>query len=160
MTSEHARFKKIRDLVDWAIAFHVELAKRYKQLAKQSGDKRVAMALDYLSDHEHSMEAALRRHLTSGDDALLDTWFDDVNPLPHVQVLTGTSDSMACENLEDVVGTAITVHKNLGELYRHRAEAAGTEDARRAAYEQVRQMVEWLNVPLDRPEVYDDLSPG
>lgn len=38
MTNEHARFKKIRDLVDWATAFLVELAKRYKQLAKQSGD--------------------------------------------------------------------------------------------------------------------------
>ena len=37
---------------------------------------------------------------------------------------------MACENLEDVVGTAITVHKNLGELYRHRAEAAGTDHER------------------------------
>lgn len=34
------------------------------------------------------------------------------------------------------------------------AEAADTEEARRAAYEQVRQMVEWLNVPLDQPEVY------
>ena len=40
------------------------------------------------------------------------------------------------------------------------AEVADTDDARRAAYEQVRQMVEWLIVPLDRPEVYDDLSPG
>lgn len=39
------------------------------------------------------------------------------------------------------------------------AEAAGTDEARLAAYEQVRQMVEWLNVPLDNPEVYNDLSP-
>ena len=37
------------------------------------------------------------------------------------------------------------------------AEATGTDNARLVAYEQVRQMVEWLNVPLDRPEVYDDL---
>ena len=27
-----------------------------------------------------------------------------------------------------------------------------------AAYEQVRQMVAWLNFPLDHPEVYDDLN--
>lgn len=40
------------------------------------------------------------------------------------------------------------------------AEAAGDDAARLAAYEQVRQMVEWLNVPLDRPEIYDDLTPG
>jgi len=38
------------------------------------------------------------------------------------------------------------------------AEAAGTDEARLAAYDQLRQMVEWLNVPLDHPEVYDDLN--
>jgi len=40
------------------------------------------------------------------------------------------------------------------------AEAAGSDEARLAAYEQVRQMVEWLQFPLDNPEVYDDLSPS
>jgi hypothetical protein len=34
------------------------------------------------------------------------------------------------------------------------AEAAGTDEARLAAYHQVRQMVAWLNVPLDQPDVY------
>ncbi|MDW3221213.1 MAG: DUF6027 family protein [Acidimicrobiales bacterium] len=34
------------------------------------------------------------------------------------------------------------------------AEQADTADARAEAYETVRQMVEWLNVPLDDPEVY------
>jgi hypothetical protein len=38
------------------------------------------------------------------------------------------------------------------------AEVAGTDGARLAAYEQVRQMVTWLNFPLDHPEVYDDLN--
>jgi len=34
------------------------------------------------------------------------------------------------------------------------AEEADTEGARLAAYETVRQMIEWLNVPLDQPESY------
>ncbi|MEM9202112.1 MAG: DUF6027 family protein [Actinomycetota bacterium] len=37
------------------------------------------------------------------------------------------------------------------------AEEANTDEARLAAYEQIRQMVEWLNVPLDHPEYYDEL---
>ncbi|MEM8707845.1 MAG: DUF6027 family protein, partial [Actinomycetota bacterium] len=37
-------------------------------------------------------------------------------------------------------------------------EAEDTDEARLAAYDQVRQMIEWLNFPLDHPEVYDDLS--
>jgi len=35
------------------------------------------------------------------------------------------------------------------------AEAAGTDQARLAAYHQVRQMVDWLNLPLDDPAIYD-----
>jgi len=34
------------------------------------------------------------------------------------------------------------------------AEEVDTDEARLAAYETVRQMIEWLNVPLDDPEVY------
>lgn len=34
------------------------------------------------------------------------------------------------------------------------AEAADTDEARLEAYETVRQIVEWLNLPLDQPEVY------
>jgi hypothetical protein len=35
------------------------------------------------------------------------------------------------------------------------AESVGTDAARLAAYEQLRQMIAWLNHPLDHPEVYD-----
>lgn len=35
------------------------------------------------------------------------------------------------------------------------AEADGSDEARLAAYHQLRQMVAWLHHPLDHPEVYD-----
>jgi hypothetical protein len=34
------------------------------------------------------------------------------------------------------------------------AERAGTDAARLAAYEQLRQMLSWLRLPLDEPEIY------
>jgi hypothetical protein len=34
------------------------------------------------------------------------------------------------------------------------AEAAGTDEARLAAYEQLRAMVAWLRLPLDQPDAY------
>jgi hypothetical protein len=36
------------------------------------------------------------------------------------------------------------------------AEEIGTEEARLAAYDQLRQMVEWLRFPLVHPEVYGE----
>jgi hypothetical protein len=35
------------------------------------------------------------------------------------------------------------------------AEENGSDDARLAAYDQLRQMISWLNYPLEHPEVYD-----
>jgi Family of unknown function (DUF6027) len=35
------------------------------------------------------------------------------------------------------------------------AEAIDSTEARLAAYDQLRQMISWLNYPLDHPEVYD-----
>ena len=35
------------------------------------------------------------------------------------------------------------------------AEAKGSDQARLAAFEQLRQMISWLNYPLEHPEVYD-----
>jgi hypothetical protein len=35
------------------------------------------------------------------------------------------------------------------------AESADSDAARLAAYQQLRQMISWLNYPLDHPEVYD-----
>jgi hypothetical protein len=35
------------------------------------------------------------------------------------------------------------------------AEADGSDRARLQAFEQLRQMISWLNHPLDHPEVYD-----
>ena len=37
-----------------------------------------------------------------------------------------------------------------------RAEGAATDDARLEAYHQLRQMIEWLRLPLVQPEVYGD----
>ncbi|MET9843900.1 DUF6027 family protein [Streptomyces ossamyceticus] len=34
------------------------------------------------------------------------------------------------------------------------AESAGTDEARLAAYDQLRQMLSWLKLPLDNPEIY------
>lgn len=36
------------------------------------------------------------------------------------------------------------------------AEADGSDESRLAAYHQLRQMISWLNYPLEHPEVYDN----
>jgi hypothetical protein len=60
-----------------------------------------------------------------------------------------------------------TMTRRLGSLC-EQAEASGTDAARLDAYRRLREMLAWLRLPLDRPDVYrgpaagdrdDDLSP-
>jgi hypothetical protein len=47
-----------------------------------------------------------------------------------------------------------TMTRRLAEIC-DEAEAAGTDDARLAAYAQLRDMLSWLRLPLDHPEIYE-----
>jgi hypothetical protein len=47
-----------------------------------------------------------------------------------------------------------TMTRRLNDVCDH-AEAESTDIARLAAYEQLRQMLDWLRHPLDHPEVYE-----
>jgi predicted nuclease with TOPRIM domain len=44
--------------------------------------------------------------------------------------------------------------RRLGEVCDH-AEAENTDEARLAAYAQLREMLGWLRYPLEQPEVYE-----
>lgn len=59
----------------------------------------------------------------------------------------------ASEGAEALLAVGPRTVRRLREAFA-RAEELGTDEARLAAYEQARQMVEWLNVPLDHPDTY------
>lgn len=60
----------------------------------------------------------------------------------------------ASEGASGLLELGPTFSRRLREVCRA-AEDDGSDTARLAAYRQLSQMIEWLNVPLDRPEVYD-----
>lgn len=47
-----------------------------------------------------------------------------------------------------------TMTRRLADVCDH-AESEGTDDARLAAYAQLREMLDWLRYPLEHPEVYE-----
>lgn len=120
------RFHQIREIVSWAVRFHERLAQQYAALAKKSEDERVRMALTYLAEHEHQMQGGLARYLAADSEHrnVLDTWFSDLTELPHPDVLERLCGCMACTTVDSVLTTALTIHKTLEDMYRHRAEEA------------------------------------
>ncbi len=126
------RFHQVKELVHWAADYHQRLAEHYAKHAGDDVKERVRMALEYLANHERTLQANLEDYFTDGSDhhAVLDTWFDDPADFPHLPVLDRLPGCMDCESVQDVLATALTTHKTLQDLYRHRADRASIEEER------------------------------
>ncbi|MEQ6890538.1 2-hydroxyacyl-CoA dehydratase [Halomonas sp. CS7] len=126
------RFHQVKELVAWAADYHRGLAERYDRLAAGDVSDRVRMALEYLAEHERKMQTELTRYLEEGSDhrKVLETWFDDPADFPHAPTLDRLTESMACDSVQDVLATALTMHRTLQDLYAHRIEQASIEAVR------------------------------
>lgn len=129
------RFHQVRDIVTWAADFHARLAQQYTAQAKHSDDERVRMALTYLAQNEHKMQAGLARYLTPDNQhrSVLDTWYSDLTELPHPEVLTDLCGCSACTTVEGLLINALKIHETLEDMYRHRSEVSSI-DAEKAFF--------------------------
>lgn len=126
------RFHRVKEVLDWATALHAGLAARYRTLAHGMAEERLRMALLYLAEHEHEMQAALARYLANYDAHrnVLDTWFSDTAEFPRaeeieqgIQVGPGTTTA-------DLLDAALNIHHALEDLYRTRRDTAPIDDER------------------------------
>lgn len=129
------RFHQVRDIVAWAADFHARLAQQYTAQAKHCDDERVRMALTYLAQHEHKMQAGLLRYLTPDNQHrnVLDTWYSDLTEVPHPEVLADLCGCAACTTVESLLANALKMHETLEDMYRHRSEVSSI-DAEKAFF--------------------------
>ncbi|MDR9440467.1 MAG: 2-hydroxyacyl-CoA dehydratase [Halomonas sp.] len=126
------RFHQVKELVVWAADYHRGLAEQYSQLAAGDVNDRVRMALEYLAEHERKMQTELANYLEEEGDhrKVLETWFDDPADFPHAPTLDRLTECISCDSVQDVLATALTMHRTLQDLYAHRAERASVEAER------------------------------
>lgn len=126
------RFHQVRELVNWAADYHARLAAAYTERAAGQVGERARMALEYLAEHERKMQADLEGYLEDGSDhrGVLETWFDDPADFPHAPTLDRLTECVSCDSVQDVLSTALTMHRTLQDLYAHRVERATAEAER------------------------------
>ena len=126
------RFHQVREIIEWAVRTHDELAHEYERVSKQCLNERTRMALRYLADHERQMHTALARYLADGSEHrnVLETWFDDTTEFPQPTVVARLCDAVSDKTVEDLLANALAIHKTMEDLYRHRAETAPIGDER------------------------------
>lgn len=95
-------------------------------MTRQTEDERQRMALEYLAEHEHRMQRGLARYLKDDGEHrhVLDTWFSSLDEQPPPEVLSRLCGGLSCTTLEGLPSSALTIHKPLEDMRRHRAEVA------------------------------------
>lgn len=126
------RFHQVKELVSWAADYHARLASAYTALAGGKVGERERMALRYLAEHEHAMQASLEQYLEEASEhrSVLDTWFEDPIDFPHEPVFARLLESIPGNDMPSALATALTTHRTLQDLYADRANHAVTTTER------------------------------
>lgn len=126
------RFHQVREVIEWAVQTHANLAHQYDQASCACVDERARMALRYLAEHERQMHTALSRYLADGKEHrnVLETWFDDTTEFPQPSVVARLCDAVGDKAVEDLMANALAIHKTMEDLYRQHTETASIGDER------------------------------
>ena len=126
------RFHQVREVIEWAVQTHANLAHQYDQASCACVDERTRMALRYLADHERQMQIALARYLADGSEHrnVLETWFDDTTEFPQPTVVARLCAAAGDKANEDLLANALAIHKTMEDLYRQHTETASIGDER------------------------------
>lgn len=127
------RFHQVRELVQWASAYHERLAGQFRSKAKESDtDARLRMALGYVAEHEDNMHKELEQYLGDDSDhhAVLETWFEDAVEAPTASIDEVAPDALQADTVQDVLYTTLDSHKALMKIYEERAKGSPADSER------------------------------
>jgi hypothetical protein len=109
----------IRDVLNWTVLFHKNLKDSLKNSAKQNKDERARMILNYLSDHEESLEHIVQGFENAADENALDTWcYDYIEKHSIIEHID--TDSLFEElDMPQIMEKIVNHHEQVIELYIH-----------------------------------------
>jgi len=117
-------FRQVKELLEWIVDFHEQLAKQYAHLADEQADERMKMALVFLADREWRMCRSMASYIEDAEPNLLKTWLIDSQDFGHPGVLSRLPRCLGCHDIQDVLANVLTAHQTLKDMYRLRAELA------------------------------------
>lgn len=120
---------RIRDVLEKARNFHIQLAQFYEQRQAAAGNEKLKVLLNYMQRHEKNLAETLARFSHEAAQRLLDTW------------LSFVPDDAMCEcvkeltippgaSIDEVVRLALRLDQCLVQLYTQMAERAPTREVR------------------------------
>jgi CRISPR/Cas system CSM-associated protein Csm4 (group 5 of RAMP superfamily) len=109
----------IRDVLNWTVSFHKNLKECLADCSKQNEDERARMILNYLSDHEKSLEQIVQGFEHASDKKALNTWCYDYME-KHPIIKHGHCDSpFKALDVPHIMEKIVNHHDQVIELYIH-----------------------------------------
>lgn len=119
--------ESVKDIVDWTVQFHHELAACLKDCAKASHEQRAKLLLTYLADHEKTLERLIAEFENTADLNALNTWcyeYVDKHPIvkhKHSDVPYAELDS------RDIMAQVTQLHEQVIEMFQDLYQRAPVE---------------------------------
>ncbi|MBS9405335.1 ATPase [Halomonas sp. TRM85114] len=124
------KIETFHDLIEWTRQPHAHLAECLKHCATQQEEARAKWLLEYLADHEATLEQTIAGFEKQADPKALHTWVYDY--LAHAPI----APHQACRSpyaemsFDDICGEIFALHDQVIELYRYLEGRAEIPDAR------------------------------
>jgi len=122
------RFEKTRDVLAHARDFHTKVSALYQRLAAATDNKRIQLVLNYMSQHEQSLEQGLAKYEAESPKSLLDTWFQFTHDETTLHALQEDLPQAEELTVDDVIDLAMKCDNCLIELYREMANSADSRE--------------------------------
>ena len=122
-------YKKTRDILDRAKAFHSNISKHYHALSAAAEKEKVKILLDYLSRHEKNLAKSLEEYEEEASREILENWFK-FTPEISIGECIEDIEVTSSMSLDDVISLAICYDDRLVDLYREAARISPSEKVR------------------------------
>ena len=110
--------KTLRDVVRWTDRFHQNLSQCLIHCADNQDKERASLLLNYLSDHEKTLQKTISRIEQSASINALNTWcyeYLDKYPIRKNNECDKPFDKM---NTDEIIREVVTLHNQVISLYR------------------------------------------
>lgn len=113
------QIEQIRDILNWIVDYHQQLAECYEHCADQSESPRIKMLLEYLSEHEKQLTHTIARYEEKADARDLNTWC-----LEYMDKVPAAAHTLCEANLNvldtnQIMARTVSIHNQLLDLYRY-----------------------------------------
>lgn len=120
------RYKTVQDILDQAAAFHQRVAALADEAAMAQDRQRLGMLLDYLSDHQSQLKAAIEAFRDEGSQRVMETWFDRA---PEIEVdELGQAELASMKDVDSLIKRVVDFHDQVIELYANLRDQAAIEE--------------------------------